>query len=54
MTELRKIAFRQIAEASLAAADTLVPRWLPEGRREGAEWIATNPPAPMSAGAVSR
>jgi len=43
MTGPRKIAFLQIAEASLAAADTLVPRWLPEGRREGAEWIATNP-----------
>jgi hypothetical protein len=43
MTSPRKIAFRRIAEASLAAADTLVPRWLPEGRREGAEWIATNP-----------
>jgi hypothetical protein len=43
MTGPRKIAFRRIAEASLAAADTLVPRWLPEGRREGAEWIATNP-----------
>jgi hypothetical protein len=43
MTVARKIAFRRIAEGSLAAADTLVPRWLPEGRREGAEWIATNP-----------
>jgi hypothetical protein len=43
MTGARRIAFRRIAEASLAAADTLVPRWLPEGRREGAEWIATNP-----------
>ncbi len=43
MTEPRKIAFRKIAEASLAAADTLVPRWLPEGRREGAEWVAKNP-----------
>jgi hypothetical protein len=43
MTGPRKIAFRRIAEASLAAAETLVPRWLPEGRREGAEWIATNP-----------
>jgi hypothetical protein len=43
MTAPRKIAFRRIAEESLAAADTLVPRWLPEGRREGAEWIATNP-----------
>ena len=43
MTNPRKIAFRRIAEASLAAADTLVPRWLPEGRRGGAGWIATNP-----------
>jgi hypothetical protein len=43
MTDPRKIAFRKIAEASLTAADTLVPRWLPEGRREGAEWIAKNP-----------
>jgi hypothetical protein len=40
---MRKIAWRRIAEASLAAAETLVPRWLPEGRREGAQWIATNP-----------
>ena len=54
MTEPRKIAFRRIAEASLAAADTLVPRWLPEGRREGAEWVAKNPYAPTSAGAASR
>jgi hypothetical protein len=32
MTDARKVAFRQIAEASLAA-DTLVPRCLPDGRR---------------------
>jgi hypothetical protein len=43
MTEARKIAFRRIAEASLAASTELVSRWLPEGRREGAEWVATNP-----------
>jgi hypothetical protein len=43
MTAPRKIAFRRIAEASVAAADVLVSRWLPEGRREGAEWVATNP-----------
>jgi hypothetical protein len=40
MTDARKVAFR--AEASLAA-NTLVPRRQPDGRREGAEWIATNP-----------
>lgn len=43
MTPSRKIAFRRIAEASLAAAGELVSRWLPDGRREGAEWCATNP-----------
>jgi hypothetical protein len=43
MTSPRKIAFRHIAETALAAADTLVQRWLPEGRRQGNEWIATNP-----------
>ena len=43
MTASRKIAFQRIAEASLAASDVLVSRWLPDGRREGAEWVATNP-----------
>jgi hypothetical protein len=43
MTLPRKIAFRRIADAALAAAPTLVPRWLPEGRREGMEWTAINP-----------
>jgi len=39
----RRIAFRRIADAALSAAPILVPRWLPEGRREGSEWVATNP-----------
>lgn len=39
----RKIAFRRIAEAALGNADTIVQRWLPDGRREGAEWVAKNP-----------
>ena len=39
----RRIAFRRIAEASLNASSELVSRWLPDGRREGAEWVATNP-----------
>lgn len=41
--EQRRIAFRRIAEAALEAAPALVPRWLPEGRRECAEWVAINP-----------
>jgi hypothetical protein len=43
MTAGRKIAFRRIAEAALAHADTLVQRWLPAGGRDGAEWVALNP-----------
>jgi hypothetical protein len=43
MIEHRRIAFRRIAAAALGRADVVVPRWLPGGRRDGAEWIARNP-----------
>jgi hypothetical protein len=43
MTAPRRIAFARIAGAALVHADTLVRRWLPDGRREGAEWVAINP-----------
>ena len=44
MTTQRRIAFQRIADAALSAAPILVPRWLPDGRREGgSEWVATNP-----------
>lgn len=39
----RRIAFGRIAEAALGRADAIVTRWLPDGRREGAEWVARNP-----------
>jgi hypothetical protein len=39
----RRIAFRRVAEAALANADTIVARWLPNGRREGKEWVSLNP-----------
>lgn len=39
----RKIAFRRIADAALGHADAIVQRWLPDGRREGHEWVARNP-----------
>lgn len=42
MTE-RRIAFRRIAEAALGRADAIARRWLPNGRREGAEWVCRNP-----------
>jgi hypothetical protein len=41
--QTRRIAFKYIAETALLYADVLVRRWLPEGRREGAEWVALNP-----------
>ena len=36
----RKISFQRIAAAALPHADTLARRWLPDGKREGAEWTA--------------
>jgi hypothetical protein len=38
-----RIAFRRIADAALLRAALIVPRWLPDGRREGHEWVARNP-----------
>lgn len=43
MSGPRKIAFQRIANEALARASTIVPRWCPSGRREGAEWVALNP-----------
>jgi hypothetical protein len=43
LNALRRIAFRLIAEAALGSADTIVRRWLPDGRREAAEWVCRNP-----------
>lgn len=42
-TAPRRIAFARIAEAALARSGEIVSRWLPDGRREGAEWVARNP-----------
>jgi hypothetical protein len=39
----RRLAFRRIAEAALRSSETIVTRWLPDGRREGREWVAINP-----------
>lgn len=38
-----EIDFRAIASAALAQAESWVMEWLPDGRREGAEWTALNP-----------
>ncbi len=39
----RPIDFRKIAEAAAASSETILRRWLPDGRREGGEWVAHNP-----------
>lgn len=39
----RRIAFNSIAAAARSSADAIVTRWLPDGRREGREWVAKNP-----------
>ena len=43
MIEPRRIAFRRIADAASQRAETIVLRWLPDGKREGSEWSALNP-----------
>lgn len=35
--------FRTVAAAALASADAVLSRWLPQGKREGVEWVALNP-----------
>lgn len=40
---MSRIDFTRINRAALAALPALVARWLPDGRRWGAEWIARNP-----------
>ena len=40
------ISFEEIATACLAHAETLVPQWLPDGHRDGDNWIAEDPVRP--------
>lgn len=35
-----RIDFAEVARAALAQAESLVPQWLPDGRRQGNEWVA--------------
>src|SRR5689334_13972303 len=43
MATKQKIAFARVASAARARGEVIVWRWLPNGRREGAEWLALNP-----------
>lgn len=42
MTQHR-IDFERINRAALVALPALLGRWLPDGKREGHEWVARNP-----------
>jgi putative DNA primase/helicase len=42
-TSSSKAGIAAIAGAALSQAEYLVPRWVPDGRREGREWVARNP-----------
>ncbi|MGH8579591.1 MAG: hypothetical protein ACREVK_05510 [Gammaproteobacteria bacterium] len=35
--------YREVARAALAAIDAVLARWLPGGKRQGAEYIVRNP-----------
>ena len=37
------VPFDEVNRAALAALPALLDRWLPNGRREGPEWVALNP-----------
>jgi hypothetical protein len=39
----RSLDFDRINRAALAVLPELLHRWLPDGRREGNEWVALNP-----------
>lgn len=39
----RRIDFAEINRAALGRLDLILGRWLPGGRREGAEYVALNP-----------
>ena len=43
MTVGRRIAFKRIADAARLYSDSITRRWLPDGRKEGREWVARNP-----------
>lgn len=43
MNKRPRPTFAAVAAAALAAVDSVLARWLPDGKREGAEWCARNP-----------
>ena len=43
IVQSRDIDFASIGRAALRVLPLIVLRWLPEGKREGQEWVARNP-----------
>jgi hypothetical protein len=43
MTQGRRIAFGRVASEARSRAVLIVPRWCPDGKKEGPEWVARNP-----------
>lgn len=39
----RRVSFQTISSAALLHLPALVRRWLPDGRRQGYEWVSRNP-----------
>jgi putative DNA primase/helicase len=40
---MKATSFAEVAQAALATAESLLRSWLPDGKREGQEWVARNP-----------
>jgi hypothetical protein len=43
MSSTAQISFRKIAACALDHSEVIVAQWLPDGIRQGAEWVARNP-----------
>ena len=39
----RSIDFQKVARAAADRSQDILARWLPDGKRDGAEWVARNP-----------
>lgn len=39
----KRVDFSRIASLALSNAEVILRQWLPDGRREGSEWVSCNP-----------
>ena len=40
---MKNLDFAEVNRAALSSLPAIVSRWLPNGRREGQEWVSLNP-----------